>query len=163
MNRSNRKDRNALVTDKTGIDALRALPPETPLDMPRAPLHAHRGRRRELAGWATLAGIAIARLSVLGSTLLLGGYGTYEMYRVLATVGPTWVQWVFLVVFSINFFWISFALSQASLGFVREVFRWLPGGRRKATAPPGRTAILLPVYTEDPARVAGAMRAGSSL
>lgn len=136
---------------------MRALPAEQPLAMPRAPLHDGRGAARERRSLLQRTGTALARAYLIATTATLGGYGTHEMYRVMATVGPTALQWVFLVLFAITFFWISFSLAQASLGFLYELFFLRRRHDTAATALPQCTAILVPVYNEDPERVAAAI------
>ncbi len=130
---------------------------ESPLDMPRAVLHAPRQRiRKSSRGWLRATGVFFARFYVAVTTLALTAYGTWEMHGVISAGRPTVVQWIFLVLFSINFAWISFALTQTVLGFFRLLaMRLFP--RQPATDPlTTRTAVLLPVYNEDPARVCSA-------
>jgi membrane glycosyltransferase len=70
---------------------------------------------------------------------------------------------VFLVLFSINFVWISFAGVQAVLGFLLLMKQDVFGARNIHDKPPGiRTAVLAPVYNEDPLRVAAGIRAMST-
>ena len=99
-----------------------------------------RGRRSSLAARATLA-------------------FAYELYSVLSFVQMTPIQLVFLVLSTIAFGWV-FALS-AALGFLP-----LFAGEKADTLelpPPGRigarTALLFPVYHEDPALIAGTVDA----
>jgi len=136
-----------------------ALPPEQPLVMPRQALHARRqpgrGHRSVLAFLATL----LARVLLTAGTVALATYGIREMYAVMRG-DLTLVQWVFLVLFAINFSWISFAACQALLGFLRLLVQDLQVQRTIHDRMPGiRTAVLLPVYNEDPGRVAAAIRA----
>jgi membrane glycosyltransferase len=140
---------------------LLALPPEQPLAMPRQPQHARGQRSRiPLRFWPTLR-IWAARLLLLVGTWQLARHGVDEMYVVMSGE-LTLIQWVFLVLFAINFTWISFAGLQAVLGFLLLVKQDLFGVRRIHDRLPGiRTAILAPVYSEDPARVAAGLKAMS--
>jgi len=137
----------------------RALPPEAPREMPRARLH---GRPKPLRAtrsvWFAVK-VFLARLYVGGGTAALTAFGVSEMYGVLGTVGLTPLQWAFLAVFAVNFTWVSFALVQASLGFFRHLWQSWRRRSRVPNAPSIRTAILVPVYNEDPAPVADAIRA----
>lgn len=97
------------------------------------------------------------RLVLTVTTLALTAYGVHEMYAVMdRSITP--VQWVFLVLFSINFAWISFAGVQALFGFLLLMTRDLLGRRHVHDRAPGiQTAVLVPVYNEDPVRVAAAI------
>jgi len=92
-----------------------------------------------------------------GATLSLAAYGTMEMHGVLSTISITPLQWVFLVLFSINFTWIAFAFAQATLGFARSLLPPLLKTPEHAGEIPFKTAILLPVYNESPQRIAAAI------
>ncbi|HDZ08176.1 glucans biosynthesis glucosyltransferase MdoH [Pseudohongiella sp.] len=133
-----------------------ALPPEQPLDMPRQ--HQHAAGIALRSGWSAFrARTWFMRLLLTIITLAVTSYGVYEMYAVLNR-SITTVQWVFLILFSINFAWISFAGSQALLGFLLLMFRDIRGRRYLHDRPPAiRTAVLVPVYNEDPVRVAAAI------
>jgi membrane glycosyltransferase len=136
-----------------------ALPPEQPLVMPRQALHASRHVSRSRAPLQRQLSTLLARLLLFGGTAALASYGISEMYAVMMTGGLTLVQWIFLVLFAINFTWISFAACQALLGFLRQLKQDLWIKRPAMTGLPGiRTAVLLPVYNEDPARVVAAVR-----
>ena len=137
----------------------RAMPAEEPLSMPRAPLHGPRQARKEQHDPRLGAGLAAGRAYVVLMTLALGSYGCYEMYQVISSVGPTGLQWLFLVLFGINFVWISAAFAQASLGFFALLRRPRPKPAPVEDRLPTRTAVLVPVYNEDPARVAAMVRA----
>jgi membrane glycosyltransferase len=103
------------------------------------------------------AGTWLMRVLLTVTTAALTLYGVHEMYAVMDR-SITSVQWAFLVLFSINFAWISFASSQALFGFVVLMTRDLLGHRRIHDRAPGiQTAVLVPVYNEDPVRVAAAI------
>lgn len=87
--------------------------------MPRRQLHEARRKLRARASFAVRLKTLFARLYILAMTLALAVYGSVEMYGVLSTTTVTVLQWIFLVLFSINFTWISFAFAQATLGLVR--------------------------------------------
>ena len=136
-----------------------ALPPEQTMVMPRQALHAARlSRRGGVAAWFWIK-TQFTRLLLLAGTVVVSGYGIREMHGVL-TGELTVIQWVFLILFSINFTWISFAGCQAVLGFFLQLKQDLFGYRPIHNAEPGmRTAVLAPVYNEDPARVAAGLKA----
>lgn len=150
-----------IVGHRTEHEAIRgpqALPPEQPLLMPRQLLHAQSKPAR--SSWSLARAWSwVVRILLFGLTLALAAFGTHYMYGVMSD-DMTAIQWVFLVLFSINFTWISFAACQALLGFLfilkRDIF-----GRRKThnSAPKIRTAVLVPVYNEEPHRVSSAIAA----
>lgn len=128
--------------------------------MSREPLHRKadpvRPARRSLLAAAS---VTLSRLYVAAGSLALTGYGIYEIYGVMATSRITVLQWAFLAVFAVNFAWISVAFVQASLGFLRRALVPLWRPRRADGIPSMHTAVLVPVYNEDPGRVAAAIRA----
>ena len=135
-----------------------AMPPMSPLEMPRHAVHERRRRRRRRRWRARPAATAAGRLALAAVTLALAGFGIREMHGVLASGGITVLQWAFLAIFALNFLWISFAACQAVIGFVRQLLLDLmPRGRRRADAPPLTTALLAPVYNEDPRTVGAAL------
>ena len=133
-----------------------ALPPENRLSMPRQPLHNRRSRLRTHA--RNRLGTFLARVLLLMGTVGLSAYGISEMYAVFGNV--TILQWAFLILFALNFTWIAFAGCQAVLGFLLILVRDMFGRRNiHEELPTIKTAILVPVYNEDPVRVAAAVAA----
>jgi membrane glycosyltransferase len=123
------------------------MPPETPLDMPAQDL-AFWPPGKAITRWRTSRQVIAARLFVFIFAALLTGFGTYEIYHVVASSGASWLQGLFAVVFALTFAWIAFSCATALIGFWRVIT-----GRR-VRAPTGgalgRNAILMPVYNEDP-------------
>ena len=144
----------------TMSSAQRSLPPESPLAMPRHEVHEARQLRSSATPnrWGVLR-LGLARLMILGLTASLSIYGVSEMYGVLRTNTVTVLQWVFLTLFSINFIWIAFAFAQAMLGFLVCLNPWRRSRLETKQLTSLKTAILLPVYCEEPRRVAAAIRA----
>lgn len=147
---------DAAATVPAGVP-LSALPQESPLQMPRRSLHEPRQALRARVSWGAWLRVLLARAYVGVATLALAGYGTREMHGVLSIGSITPLQWVFLVLFSINFTWISFAFAQATLGFARSLLPRLLKIPEHEGELPFRTAILLPVYNESPQRIAAAI------
>lgn len=136
-----------------------ALPPEAPLCMPRQEIHEDRQTLRAKLRWTDRMTILVARLFVAVLSIGLAAYGIWEMYGVLSTNSITSLQWLFLVLFALNFSWISFAFAQASLGFLCGLLPRLRPPREHQGELPFKTAILIPVYNEEPVRIAAAVRA----
>ncbi|MCC0807702.1 glucans biosynthesis glucosyltransferase MdoH [Methylobacterium sp. W2] len=134
-----------------------AMPLEAPLPMPVQdldrldPASGHRPARPARRPWA-------ARALVFGGAALLTAYGALEMYEVVAVSGGTTaLQYVLLVLFTLNFSWIALSFMSAILGFFTLL-------RRPKAAPPAvrlasRTAIVMPVYNEATARTFAAVDA----
>ena len=133
-----------------------ALPPENPLAMPTQALSRfdEQTRRPPLTNHPTPV---FFRIVTFGGGLLLTGYGTFEMYKVVSVTSVTVLQWLLLALFSINFSWIALAFSSALIGF----FALLKKGTPPAPAAPlkERTALVMPVYNETPSRVFAALQA----
>jgi len=138
--------------------AFRALPEETPLAMPAQALHA---RGAGIRPASSPGHMAARRALVLGGAVLVTAVAAYEMYLVLGVGGLTLLESLILALFVVLFAWIALALVSAVCGFVSMV---AGGGRR--LDPPGsplpvltaRTALLMPCYNEQPARVAAALQ-----
>ncbi|CAN5650502.1 hypothetical protein BH10PSE6_BH10PSE6_35560 [soil metagenome] len=111
-------------------------------------LDKHAGK----AGWRRLL------LAIL--VVALSGFGAFLMWKVLATNGLKIAETSFLVVFVLAFAWITISFWSALFGFLLGVLRLHPvtlrrGGPADGPVPPlrERTAILVPVYNEDPVDV----------
>ena len=127
-----------------------ATPPEACLAMPEQSLSAWPGPAARLdSDWHTL----LARVFVFGLTLIITGLGTYEMYQVISPVNVTWLQVLFAAIFAATFTWISFSCASSCLGFGLLVSGGHPPLPLAKPGQMGRTALLMPVYNEDPARV----------
>lgn len=140
-------------------DALACVPPEAPLEMPAQSLAQFSPARRHKSLMShSFLGCWLARLFVFGGGLCLTVYGAYEMYKVIDVGGVTLLEWALLFLFVANFSWIALACTSAFAGFV-----WLLFFRPKSSLPPislhERTAIVMPIYNEEPARVFGALEA----
>lgn len=145
---------------KTSPDAgpWRHLPPTAPLDMPTQDFstlaHASTEVRRR--------GYWVPRTAIFaGAAVLTAAFG-HELFSILSFVVITPVQFLFLILSTIAFGWIAVGSLSAALGFLPLFI----GEQPDTIEPPppsspltGRTALLFPVYHEDPARIAGAIEA----
>jgi len=127
-----------------------ALPAESPITMPR---HSVNEARQVLKSNKKLAdlGTLLARFFVIMVTIGLSVYGANEMFLVLSTNEISELQWFFFALFLINFTWISFAFTQATLGFFHQLWPFSRPPKEQTTK--SITAILIPVYNEDPLRI----------
>ncbi len=132
------------------------LPPEAPLEMPDQDFKARGAKPRRRRGYW------VPRAAVFTGAGLLTAAFAYELYDVLAVEQATPLQFLFLILSTIAFGWIALGSLNAALGFIP-----LFGGEKADTidlplpsAPlTTRTALLFPVYHEDPARIAGTVQA----
>jgi len=140
---------------------LRALPPEAPIGMPVQSLWSP--PRRAPAPSTSPRRIRLRRAYVLGGTMALATAAAIEMYDVLAVGGVTILEAMVLALFVALHAWISFAFVSALAGFFRLVSGGGPGLGIDPTGPlpdlSTRTALLMPTYNEDPARVAAGLQA----
>ena len=136
-----------------------SVPPESRLDMPVQSLARwSKMEKRPLAAPERARAPWAARAFVFGGAALLTAYGAYEMYQVVSVSRTTVLQWVLLVLFTINFSWIALAFTSGLLGFLVLL-------TRRNRLPPlpetlgARTAVLMPVYNESTARTFAALQA----
>jgi membrane glycosyltransferase len=138
--------------------AFRALPHEARLVMPTqalrvAPARPPRPSTSPNAIW-------LRRLVVIGSATVLSIVATYEMYLVLGANVFTPLTVFMLALFLALFAWIALSFTSAILGFVSLI---AGRGRRLLSDPPrtpsSRTALLMPVYNESPARMLAGLQA----
>ena len=127
------------------------MPFERPLEMPvqdlrRAPDH----EPMEAAPARTIFARA---LTILG-TLALTGYGVYEMLGIVSFANMTALQGVMIVFFAITLAWIAFAAASTVTGFLIPPLRGAPDTPIAGS----RTALLMPIYNEDPARTTAALQ-----
>ncbi len=133
------------------------LPPESVLEMPEQDF-----AKRTILADGSRRGYWVPRAALFAGTLVLTAAFGYELYRVLGLEHLTPIQLLFLVLSTIAFGWIALGSLSAAMGFLP-----LAIGEKADTIdlpqPDGalmvRTALLLPVYHEDPARIAGTVQA----
>lgn len=135
-----------------------ATPPENRLVMPVQSFRRwNPSERRSPASPKLWTTPWLKRLFVFGGGLLLTGYGAWEMYHVVSVSRTTSLQYVLLVLFTINFSWIALAFTSALLGFFGLLF----GSNRTARAETlqHRTVVVMPIYNESTARTFAALTA----
>jgi membrane glycosyltransferase len=131
------------------------LPAEAPLPMPPQVLHPD-----------TTANVR-DRLTAARAILLLVAVGSTAafilvLYQVLSVVRLTALQGVFLLLCTLCFAWIAFGTTSAVLGFLATLRSRVCSGLQEGVdgaLHDRRTALLFPVYNEDPARVAATIEA----
>ncbi len=150
---------NPTVPDGTAtIARLPGMPAETPVPMPTQRLDEfdRTSQRRFVRERSRSRGFR--RLVAFGLAAVIAGFGSFEMARTLSAGAVTPLTFLVLTLFTLNFAWIAFV--NAFIGTVVVVGRsW----RRKAAAAHqplvGRTAMLMPIYNEQPERTFAAIEA----
>ena len=126
------------------------MPPESHLSMPSQDLRYKPSHRtREPAGAAVL----YARFILVAVTLGVSTYGIYQMLQVVRFASMTLLQGLMIFFFAISLAWIAFAAGSVIAGASKRrdpVPRGLPGGL---------TALVMPIYNEDPVRTTAALQA----
>lgn len=134
------------------------LPPLAPLDMPTQDF----AKPVEAAAEIKRRGYWVPRTAIFaGAAVLTAAFG-HELFSILSFVVITPVQFLFLILSTLAFGWIAIGSMSAALGFLPLFV----GERPDTIEPPpptaplaARTALLFPVYHEDPARIAGSIEA----
>ncbi|MBG1231385.1 glucans biosynthesis glucosyltransferase MdoH [Aestuariivirga litoralis] len=132
------------------IEQPSTLPLESPLAMPAQELGIWAGGARPLKRPGKRN---FARLFVFAVTLVLVAIGTTLIYEVISPVDITSLQIIFAAIFALTFSWISFACASALLGFFVILARKEKRPRLAPMSAMGRTALLMPLYNEDPSMV----------
>jgi membrane glycosyltransferase len=147
--------------DNLTAASFRALPDEAPLAMPTqslrtAPLRTPRPASSPRAMW-------LRRSLVIGGAVVLTIASAHEMYLVFAVNGVTTLAVFMMALFLALFAWIALSFTSGLAGFCSQL---AGGGCRLETganAPvphlASRTALLMPTYNEQPARVMAGLQA----
>jgi membrane glycosyltransferase len=126
------------------------MPFERPTDMPVQDLHTAPPQQKI---GATPLRVVLARLIAVFGTLGLAGYGVFEMLGIVSFSNMTVLQGVMIVFFAITLLWISHAAASAITGFLIPPLR----SRGVPSIAGSRTALVMPIYNEDPARTTAAL------
>lgn len=137
-----------------------ALPDLAPMDMPVQSLASAPKVQPLLTRRSRLL---VRRIWVIGGAALLTVFGAHEMYLVLNVGGLTLLEYLFLCLFVVLFGWIAFSFTNAVSGVLAMLRRPDDGLGIDASAPlpklSARTAILMPTYNEEPARIFAGLQA----
>jgi membrane glycosyltransferase len=142
---------NAHPIDRGGLTI---APPDCPLEMPPQSVSAQRVPCRGETDGRWRLGVIIA----MG--FVLTGIGGWQMFQMLGWNGMTTTKWIVLGLFCLNFYWLTTAASTAAMGALLLIIRpkWKPvSGEPLNTTT--RTAIIIPMYNEWAAKVAGGAEA----
>ena len=106
----------------------------------------------------------LRRLSLAALVLASTALGVATMFRILHDGGLSLLQVTVLGLFAITFGWIALAFWTAVIGFLLSLTRRDPLSLRRLAPPTlapltSRTALLMPLYNEDPARALAGLEA----
>jgi membrane glycosyltransferase len=132
------------------------LPQEAPLPMPVQDLgRAPDGAAAPRNPWGTI----LCRALVIGGALAMTAVATAQMSQVLGLARFTVTGLALTTLFAVLFVWLALSFTSALAGLPARLRR---REQPEATLPRTRTALLMPIYNEDMARIApglAAMRA----
>jgi membrane glycosyltransferase len=127
------------------------MPPEEPLRMPEQDLR-HKPLRRERRG--SSAAVLYARFILVAVTVGVTTYGVYQMLQAVRFANMTLLQGLMIFFFAISLGWIAFAAGSVLAGASK---RREPHMSSDANA--SLTALVMPIYNEDPVRTTSALQA----
>lgn len=133
------------------------VPAPAPLAMPRQNLRAAPARGRSRPTIAVMQ----ARLIAFGGGAALTVFGGWQMGLALSAGSINILHFVMLGFFTLSFGWIAFAATSAVSGLLynRSQPRRSTGDSTDKAPLSTRTALVMPVYEEDPASSAAALYA----
>jgi membrane glycosyltransferase len=130
-----------------------AMPPDAPLSMPSQDL----GYRPERRWWnRSTAAVLYARFILIAVTLGVTTYGIYQMLQVVRFASMTLLQGMMIFFFAVSLGWIAFAAGSVLAGASK---RRDDSARTDAAAAGPLTALVMPIYNEDPLRTTAGLRA----
>jgi membrane glycosyltransferase len=127
-------------------EQLTYTPAPAPLAMPEQSLDwiAKKRIRPKGPAWPRIKVMA-ARTTLALITVAATLFGVYEMHAVASVGGMGFLEWALVFVFAIAFGWIAFSAGNAIVGLLFPF--------RARVGPPledGLTALVMPIYNEDP-------------
>lgn len=129
------------------------MPFERPTDMPVQDLRRAPQVVRALG--PAPSRVIFARAITILSTLGITGYGVYEMLGIVEFGRMTILQGVMIFFFTITLAWIAFAAASSIAGLLVPLFK----PKTQAALAGSRTALLMPIYNEDPSHTTSALQA----
>lgn len=131
------------------------VPPLAPLSMPVQEL------RRPYPGARTMCKrprTVIARGFIFLATLFGSVAAVWQMIEAVGFAQATGLQIALVVLFAITFVWIAFPAAAAVYALVARIARPLRARALQDQRITGRTALVMPVYNEDPYRTFSALQ-----
>jgi membrane glycosyltransferase len=129
------------------------MPPEARLGMPAQDL---RFSQRQLRPGRASAAVVFARIILATVSIGVTVYGVYQMLQVVRFANMTFLQGLMIFFFTVSLAWIAFAAGSVIAG----------ASKRRDLAPKPEegtggtlTALVMPIYNEDPTRTTAALQA----
>ncbi len=132
--------------------AIGGMPPEAPVSMPPQDLR-YRHYRPERQGIALP--VLYARFILVAVTLGVTTYGVYQLLQAVRFFSMTFLQGTMIFFFAVSLGWIAFAAGSVLAGASKSRDAAPPS---EASDPP-LTALVMPIYNEDPTRTTAALQA----
>src|ERR1700688_4013015 len=129
------------------------MPPESRLAMPPQDLRYPPSRREQHAAGAA---VLYARFILVTVTVGVTTYGVYQMLQVVRFASMTLLQGTMIFFFAVSLGWIAFAAGSVLAGASK---RRDPAPANQALSELSLTALVMPIYNEDPRRTAAALQA----
>ena len=150
------------LTPSAGVLAPRiqpGMPSPAPAPMPAQRLDVFdRGSRRSFLNPASRSR-NLRRLFTFATTGALSAFGSYQMALTLFAGAVTPLTVLVLTLFTLSFAWISLAFVNAAIGTIVAMRLRRAPAAADGTPIAGRTAVLMPVYNEQPERTFSALEA----
>ena len=129
------------------------MPPEAPLGMPAQDLR-YKPSQRERYGISSA--VLYARFILITVTLGVTTYGVYQMLQAVRFFSMTILQGMMIFFFAVSLGWIAFAAGSVLAGASKRRDRVPQQG---AAANQVLTALVMPIYNEDPTRTTAGLQA----
>src|SRR5579859_2377967 len=129
------------------------MPPEAPMGMPAQDLRYKpwRTERRLIS-----AAVLYARFILIAVTAGITTYGVYQMLQVVRFASMTFLQGTMIFFFAVSLGWIAFAAGSVLAGASKRRDSIPADGSAAGAA---LTALVMPIYNEDPTRTTAALQA----
>jgi membrane glycosyltransferase len=129
------------------------MPPDAPLGMPAQDLR-YKPSHRERYGISSA--VLYARFILITVTFGVTTYGVYQMLQAVRFFSMTILQGMMIFFFAVSLGWIAFAAGSVLAGASKRRDRVPPQGAAPNQAP---TALVMPIYNEDPTRTTAGLQA----
>jgi membrane glycosyltransferase len=129
------------------------MPPDAPLGMPAQDLR-YKPSHRERYGISSA--VLYARFILITVTLGVTTYGVYQMLQAVRFFSMTILQGMMIFFFAVSLGWIAFAAGSVLAGASKRRDRIPQQGAAASQAP---TALVMPIYNEDPTRTTAGLQA----
>jgi membrane glycosyltransferase len=127
------------------------MPPQDPLDMRPQDLRYSPAPRKRLG---LSAAVLYARFILAAVAIGVTTYGVFQMLLAVRFASMTLLQGMMIFFFAISLSWIAFAAGSVLAGASRRRDPIV-----SAAAPTSLTALVMPIYNEDPLRTTAALQA----